>query len=335
VRLSLALVILALAACSAAPEQVKITGNTMGTQYTVKLPGGAGDHDVAQLQQAIEGVFADENAQMSTWEPDSEISRFNASRSTDWQSVSAAFCAKIEQSLQLSAWTAGAFDITVAPLVNLWGFGPGGTIDQPPDDEAILTMLDTTGYENLHADCGRPAIRKDLADLMIDMSAIGKGYAADRAGELLTSLGFDSYLVEVGGELSVRGANAKGEPWAIGVEAPQHYERRPQTIIHLTDTGMATSGDYRNFFEADGKIYSHTIDPRTGRPVTHSLASVTVLHDAAYAADALATALLVMGPGDGMAFAEREELAVLMLIRSDSRIDEKASTAFTNSGEVT
>lgn len=319
---------LGLAACGDAPDQAEIVGHAMGTQFSVKLPVGFGDHDAAQLQQAIEAVLADDNAQMSTYEPDSEISRFNVSRSTDWQGVSPQFCERVEQSLEISATTDGAFDITVGPLVNLWGFGPGEMIDEPPGEDTIAAMLGKTGYENLHADCSMPAVKKDLVGLMLDMSAIGKGFAADRIAALLTSLGFDSYLVEVGGELNIRGLNASGEPWAIGIEAPLPDQRRPHTIVHLTNTGMATSGDYRNFFETDGKVYSHTIDTRTGRPVTHTLASVTVVHDEAYRADALATALLVMGPEEGLAFAEREELAVLMLIRTNGDIEEQESAAF-------
>ena len=327
-RATVYIALILLAACGGTTDQVELTGHTMGTQFSVKLPGGLGDHDATRLQQAIEAALADDNAQMSTYEPGSEISRFNVSQSTDWQNVSPRFCEKVEQSLEISATTDGAFDITVGPLVNLWGFGPGEFIDQPPGEDAIAALLGKTGYENLHADCSMPAVKKDMGDLMLDMSAIGKGYAADRIAALLTSLGFDSYLVEVGGELSIRGSNASGEPWAIGIEAPLPDQRRPHTVVHLTNTGMATSGDYRNFFEADGEIYSHTIDTRTGRPVQHTVASVTVLHDKAYRADALATALLVMGPEEGLAFAEREELAVLMLIRTDGDIEEQESAAF-------
>ena len=204
----------------------------------------------------------------------------------------------------------------------------------------VLAMIDAalmaaTGFQNLHTDCSESVIRKDFPGLMVDLSAIGKGFAADRVGLLLTSLGYENYLVEVGGELSIRGMNAKGEPWAIGIEAPLPDQRRPHTIVHLTNTGMATSGDYRNFFEADGNIYSHTIDTRSGRPVTHTLASVTVVDETAARADALATALLVMGPEEGLAFAEREQLAVLMLIRTDGSIEERQTAAFARLRDIT
>ena len=334
-RITPLIVALALAACGGDGGQVEITGNTMGTQYSVKLPQLQDGHDVAKLQQSIDTVLDGDNAQMSTYLSDSEISRFNASESTEWQLVSADLCKKIAASQAISKLTDGAFDITVGPLVNLWGFGPGEMIDEPPSEDAITALLDVTGFENLHTDCARFAMKKDVAGLMVDLSAIGKGFAADRVGLLLASIGYEDFLVEVGGELSIRGMNAKGEPWAIGIEAPLTNQRRPHTVVHLTNVGMATSGDYRNFFEADGKIYSHTIDTRTGRPVTHTLASVTVVDELASRADALATALLVMGPEEGMAFAEREQLAVLMLIRTNGGIEERQTAAFAKLRDIT
>ncbi len=334
-RLTLLIVALLLAACDGGISNVEISGNTMGTQYSVKLPQLQDDHDIADLRKSIDTVLDVANAQMSTYLDDSELSLFNASESVEWQQVSADLCKKIEASQSLSRLTDGAFDITVGPLVNLWGFGPGEMIDEPPGDDAIAALLEVTGYENLHTDCYRYLVRKDLPGLMLDLSAIGKGFAADQVALLLASIGYENFLVEVGGELSVRGQNAKGEPWAIGIEAPLPDQRRPHTVVKLTNVGMATSGDYRNFFEADGEIYSHTIDSRTGRPVTHTLASVTVVDELASRADALATALLVMGPEEGMAFAEREQLAVLMLIRTTDGIEERQTAAFAELRDIT
>lgn len=327
-RLAPLIVALALAACSGDGAQVEITGNTMGTQYSVKLPRLLDGHDAADLQISIDAALDGENLRMSTYMADSEVSLFNASQSVEWQTVSPDLCHEIEASQAISALTDGAFDITVGPLVNLWGFGPGEMIHAPPSEDAIAALMAATGFENLHTDCSRSVIRKDMPGLMVDLSAIGKGIAADRVALLLASVGYQDFLIEVGGELGIRGMNANGEPWAIGIEAPLPNERRPHTIVHLTNVGMATSGDYRNFFEADGKIYSHTIDTRSGRPVTHTLASVTVVDALSSRADALATALLVMGPEQGMAFAEREQLAVLMLIRTDGGIEERQTAAF-------
>ena len=334
-RLTPLLVALALTACGGESGQVVITGSTMGTHYSVKLPRLLDNHDAAALQVSIDAALDSENVQMSTYMDDSEVSVFNATRSVDWQVVSSDLCAKIEASQAISELTEGAFDITVGPLVNLWGFGPGEMIDAPPSEDAIAALMAATGFENLHTDCSRSVIKKDIPGLMVDLSAIGKGIAAERVARLLAASGYEDFLVEVGGELSIRGFNSSGEPWAIGIEAPLPNERRPHTIVHLTNTGMATSGDYRNFFTADDKIYSHTIDTRTGRPVTHTLASVTVVDEQSSRADALATALLVMGPEEGLAFAEREQLAILMLIRTNGGIEERQTAAFARLRDIT
>jgi FAD:protein FMN transferase len=321
------LCLLSLVACTAnEPAELALHGNTMGTQFNVKLAGGDAGASVSLAE--IEASLADIEHMMSTYQPDSEISRFNSAVTTDWYPVSAPFCRCVQQALGFSRMTDGAFDITVGPLVKLWGFGPGAMVFEPPADEAIAAKLATVGYGHLQADCSVPALRKDLAGLELDMSAYGKGFAVDRVAELLNARGYSNYLVEVGGELRLKGHNAKGEPWAIGIEAPLTDQRRPYTIVHLTDTAMATSGDYRNYFESGGHRYSHTIDTRTGRPVTHSLASVTVVDDSGYRADSLATALLVMGPDRGMQFALQERLAVLFLLRNDSGFDERTTPAF-------
>ena len=328
-RALLYIALLSLAACGGSTTgQVELVGSTMGTQFSVKLPNGLGDQDAENVQKAVEAVLDHVDETMSTYRPDSELSRFNSSTTTEWYPVGPNLCGIVELSLQTSRQSDGAFDITVGPLVDLWGFGPGEIITEPPDDNAINSLLAVTGFEHVHTDCSLPVIRKDLADLQLDLSAIAKGYAADSVASLLSTLGFEDFLVEIGGELRIRGLNAKGDPWAIGIEAPLPDVRKPHAVVHLTDTAMATSGDYRNFFEADGKLYSHTIDTRTGRPVTHTLASVTVVENEGWRADAMATALLVMGPEEGLAFAERENMAVLMLLRTDDGIEERQTAAF-------
>lgn len=326
VRILAILTMLALGACSPdGPQELVLAGNTMGTQFSVRLVAAVPDAELLedQIRASLDGV----DVMMSTYKPESELSKFNASFSTDWYAVSAEFCASVEQALELSEMTGGAFDITVAPLVNLWGFGPDDMIDEPPADEAIEALLARVGYRHLHADCERLALRKDLPELMLDMSACGKGLAVDEVAALLNAQGIENYLVEVGGEIRLRGHNVKGELWAIGVERPLTNERKPHTIVHLSDTALATSGDYRNFFEAGGQLYSHTIDTTTGRPVTHTLASVTVIDPSGYRADALATALLVMGPKRGMDFAVREGIAALFLSRDETGITEAGSPA--------
>jgi len=311
-----------LCACGAKePVEIVVSGNTMGTQFNVKLT--AADIDVTLLQQEIEASLAHVEHMMSTYMTDSEISRFNASTKTSWHEVSHEFCFSVEEALVLSTLTDGSFDITVGPLVNLWGFGPGDMIHEPPTDEKIAAVMNSVGYEHLQADCAQPALRKDIANLYLDMSAFGKGFAVDRVADWLEDAGFHDYLVEVGGELRLGGHNAKGQKWAIGIEVPLTDQRQPHTIVHV-----ATSGDYRNYFEAGGKRYSHTIDTRTGRPIIHELASVTVIDDSGYRADALATALLVMGPERGMELAAREDLAVLFLLHSEAGFAERTTAAF-------
>ncbi len=321
------LALLLLCACGAKDStEVALDGDTMGTQFNVKLVGASVDNEA--LAATIETVLNEVENMMSTFRPDSEISTFNNSSTTDWYEVSPEFCSSVEEALALSTFTDGSFDITVGPLVNLWGFGPGEIISQPPDEKEINAVMRTVGYEHLQTDCSVPALRKNIASIALDMSAFGKGYAVDRIAAQLELRGFENYLVEVGGELRFRGENAKGEKWAIGIEVPRANQRQPHTIIRLSNTAMATSGDYRNFFEANGELFSHTIDTRTGRPVTHTLASVTVIDGSGARADALATALLVMGPDKGLAFATAQELAVLFLLRTSSGIEERSTPAF-------
>jgi thiamine biosynthesis lipoprotein len=263
----------------------------------------------------------------STYLVGSELSAFNTHRSTDWISVSAELCQVIESALDVSRRTDGAFDITVGPLVNLWGFGPDGVVLQPPSDEEIRTALSRVGYENLQTSCSEPAVQKAISDLYVDLSGWAKGYAADQVSDVLDASGLVDYLVEIGGELRASGRNADGLKWAIAIEKPNSDERAPQVVLRLTDCGIATSGDYRNYFDYEGNRYSHTIDARSGRPVSHALAAVTVIHDSAAVADAMATALLVLGPEAGLALAEKLGVAAYFLIRSHSGIEERTTSS--------
>ena len=318
-----------ISACgSGEPETLVLNGDTMGTQFSVQLPETGDLIDTAILQLEVERTLADVEHLMSTFTPESIISRFNRNTTTDWFTVPDDFCASIENAIAISTLTDGAFDITVGPVVNLWGFGPGVRIEQPPTDAQIAIVMAATGYENLRTDCPNSAIRKNVPGLNLDMSAYGKGYAVDRIADFLDEQKFENYLVEIGGELRVRGRNAHGEMWAIGIESPTAEERKPHTIISLTDAAVATSGDYRNFFETGGKRYSHTINPITGKPVTHSLASVTVVGEKGYRTDALATAILVLGEDRGMQLARNEDLAVLFLIRTEAGVEQRTSPAF-------
>lgn len=320
-----------LGSCGADDERLPeftLSGNAMGTQYAVNLVAPGDDIDREKLGALLTDTLRAIDDRMSTYKPGSELSRFNASPGIDWVPASAELCTVIDNALDISALTGGAFDVTVGPLVNLWGFGPDGDRSAPPDDDSIAAAQRRVGYDALQADCDVPALRKGRPDIYVDLSAYAKGYAVDRLAEVLDQHGALNYLVEIGGELRMRGHNAKGGNWAIAVEKPAEHSRLVQTIVHLSDNAMATSGDYRNYFESGGRRYSHTIDPRSGRPVTHNVASVTVIHPRAATADALATALLVMGPADGPGFANEHGLAAYFLVRGETAIEEQMTAAF-------
>ncbi len=319
--------VLAGAACSPEADPVTVlTGSTMATSYTVRIAEPVADRE--RVQAAIQAQLDTIEGLMSTYIDDSDLTRFNASAASEWIPVDQATCEVVAVALAVSEQTGGAFDITVGPLVDLWGFGPDGAISEPPPADQLAAARDRTGYAGLAVDCDRPAIRKDRAELAIDLSAIAKGYAADVvAGHLLAS-GIAHFLVEVGGEMRVQGEKPGGESWRVGIEAPVRERLDVFGALEVSDIAVATSGDYRNYFEKDGRFYSHTLDPRTGAPVTHNTGGVTVLAGNAARADALATALLVLGAEHGLELAERENIAALFLTRSADGIDAIESSAF-------
>ncbi len=318
-----------LVACSErGPGQVEITGDTMGTQYTIKLVGVSEAGGTDAVEDEIDKILDRVNGMMSTYIPDADISRFNSSASLDWIRVPGEFCEAIEHSLSLSELTHGAFDVTAGPLVNLWGFGPAEMKFDAPTDAEIESTRAMVGYEYLETDCSVPAIRRTIEGLEIDLSAYAKGYAVDELAEMLAASGYDRFLVEIGGEIRVSGLNSRDRNWAIGIEVPRAGVREPYTVVRLTDLAVATSGDYRNFFEHDGVRYSHEIDTRTGRPVTHELAAVSIIGESAATADALATGILVLGPEAGLTLAREENIAAMLLTRSESGIEERVSPRF-------
>lgn len=294
----------------------------MGTSFSVTLIAPSDDISMQRLQaRIIETLDAIENL-ASTWRDDSELSRFNANKNSGWIDTSLELCNAIEGALEISRLTDGAFDITVGPLVNAWGFGPDGEVAEPPADDTVHALLQAVGYENLQTRCEAPAVAKKTGTLYVDLSGWAKGFAVDELAVLLDAHQLRDYLVEIGGEIRVRGHNAEGLKWAVAVEAPSTTQRVPQTVLRVTDVSVATSGDYRNYFEYDGRRYSHTIDARTGQPVSHTLAAVTVVNASAAFADAMATALLVLGPSDGPARAEALGIAAYFLIRNKTGIEE-------------
>jgi len=306
-----------------------LNGTTMGTTYTVKIVAiNRIEYDEYKkaLKRGIEKILLDINQKMSTFLKDSELSRFNGYRKTDWFSVSKDTAWIIQKSLDISKKSSGAFDITVGPLVNLWGFGPGA---KPgiPDNKSIKNRLKMVGYKNISVRLTPPSVKKKIPEMYCDLAAIAKGYGVDKVAEYLTFKHIKSYLVEIGGEIRARGKNHQNQWWKVGVSTPDN-KFGIQKILLLKNISMATSGDYWNYFKKEGIRYSHTIDPETGRPVTHKLASVTVIHDSCMIADALATAVNVLGPEKGYELALKENLPAFLLIRVDDRFIEKLTPAF-------
>ncbi len=308
--------------------QYELTGSALGTTYSVLLVAPGELFSADELRSSILETIEEVDQLASTWREDSELSRFNANASSTWIDTSMEFCEAIERALEIGRLTDGAFDITVGPLVNLWGFGPDGDVSEPPAEDRLRSVMDRVGYEQLQTRCDVPAVQKRSGSVYVDLSGWAKGYAVDRLAALLDERALKDYLVEIGGELRVRGHNAEGLKWAIAVEAPSTTERVPRSVLRLTDTSVATSGDYRNFFQHDGKHYSHTIDARTGYPISHALAAVTVVNESAAYADAMATALLVLGPTEGPERAEQLGVAAYFLIRSNTDFEEIESPSF-------
>jgi thiamine biosynthesis lipoprotein len=328
-RFLLLLSALALAACGESRlPQLELTGNALGTTFNVVLVEPPGALDTEALESDILASLARVDDLASTWRDDSELSAFNTNPSVDWIEVSAEFCDALQRAIAVSRETDGAFDITIGPLVNLWGFGPDGQVQAPPSEEAISAAMQNVGVDKIDTECSDRLIRKASPALYVDLSGWAKGYAVDEVARLLDTNGLENYLVEIGGEVRVAGHNSENRKWAIAVEAPSTSERVPHAVLRVTDTSVATSGDYRNYFAYDGEHYSHTIDTRTGRPVTHNLAAVTVVNPSAAYADAMATALLVLGPEDGPSLATKLEIAGYFLVRNRTGIREITTPVF-------
>ncbi|WIO73106.1 FAD:protein FMN transferase [Porticoccaceae bacterium LTM1] len=309
--LAIGLATFLLTACQQPPQELKFSGPTMGTTYHVTvIPGEVSASE--NLDQVILDALNRINDQMSTYQPDSDLSKFNELPIGEVVELPAEFAAVMKISEQAYTDTEGAFDPTVGPLVDLWGFGPRDTGDVVPDADAIADALAEMGFEGLELD-GERLIKHE--DVRLDLSAVAKGYAAELVSNELRSLGLYNHLVEVGGEMRLSGVKGNGERWKIGIEQPNLGQGAVNLAVSLTDAGVATSGDYRNYFEQNGVRYSHTIDPRTGYPVTHKLASVTVIADNAGYADAMATAFMVLGSEKSLVLAEKLDLAIYLIVK--------------------
>ena len=304
-------------------------GPTMGSSYTAKIAGTplstAGQ---AAAREAVHAALEAVNLAMSAHRPESELSRFNAHASSSPYALSADTFAVFALAGQVSTATGGAFDITVAPVVDAWGFGPRGE-KRVVDAVEVSALEARIGYSMLALDAAAGTVAKARPDVRADLSGIAKGYGVDRAALALDALGIGNYMVEAGGEVRTRGHNAEGRPWQIAIERPDAVPQRPHFIVPLAGRSIATSGDYRIYFERDGQRYCHEIDPATGRPIRNGLASVSVVADDCGYADAMATALIVRGADAGCALAEELRLAACFIVReAGGRFTERQTTAF-------
>ena len=308
------LLLAALASCSRAP--VELWGPAMGTTYSVVVPGLPAGVAPADVEAAIAEVLREADQHLSGWNSSGELVRINDSRSTDWLPISPQLLEVLREAAAVNRASGGAFDVTVGPLVRAWGFGAGAAEDAvTPSQPELDALRAQIGQDQLELREQPPALRKAEPELTLDLDGIVPGWAVDRIAVRLESLGVADYLVELGGEVRARGRSPVGRPWRIAIERPVPGQRRPLGVIELDALGVSTSGDYRDYREIGGRRVSHTIDPRTGRPVDHALAAVTVVHASAAAADAWSTALMVLGPDEGMALARRQGLAALFVTR--------------------
>ena len=314
------------AAC-ARPGHATLRGLTMGTSYAVELAAPIGETVRTGLTEQIEIELAAINRAMSTYDPRSELSEFNRREDLRWAPASRGLLEVLDSASRISTSTRGAFDVTVGPLVDLWGFGPQYQTRQVPDDAAIERVRQSVGYRHLQADPSAGAIRKRHSRIQVDLSAIAKGYGVDRVAMLLDRHDIDDYLVEIGGELRARGNTAAGKPWRVGIERPVEGQHVVGEIVILENRAIATSGTTQDFFDEDGRHYSHIIDPKTGRPVEHPPMAASVVADTAMEADAWATALVVLGAEQGYSLAHARGLAAMLVTASGPTFDVRVTDA--------
>lgn len=304
----------ALAACKADLPVLRLSGQTMGTHYNiVAIPSGK-TVDEKAMQAAVNAALAEVDTQMSNWNAASEITRINAAPAGETVTLSPALARVMEGAEKVHRASEGRFDVTVGPMIDLWGFGSGAQQPHKPSDADIAGMMGRVGQDRVLSFAGGE-LTKTTGDAEIYLSAIGKGHGVDRVADVVRSFGVSDFMVEIGGDLYTSGRNPDGVPWQIGIESPVAGDRSLHSVVDVSGLGMATSGDYRNYFEAEGQRYSHIIDPATGRPILHDTVSATVLTEDAMLADAWATAMLVLGRKRGLEIAESEGLAVLFIDR--------------------
>ena len=328
---SLIIVAIIAGGCQRADVATELDGRTMGTTWALRANDCALPDCREALGRLIDQRLAELNAVFSHYDPASEVSAFNRHSNTDWFAVSDELADVVALAQSISAASDGAFDITVAPAVDAWGFGAQAVTGSEPEQSEIEAAVLTTGYRKLNMRSDPPALRKNDPALRIDLSAIAKGYAVDQLAYLLEQEGIRNYLLEIGGELRVAGLRPDGRPWRIGIEPPDNTDGaqpRIEYIVTPRDQAVASSGDYRNFYVVNEKRLSHTIDPATARPVANGVAAVTVIAPSAAQADALATALMVLGADAGLALAEQQGTAAMLIERTAAGLQVRQSADF-------
>lgn len=316
------------------PRHPSWQGQTMGTLYSIRLADSTlTTKQLKELQAQVDDLLIAFNRQMSHYDPESELSRFNASTSAAPFTVSPSFARVTRFALWLNNRSRGLFDPTLGPLIRLWGFGPGGRILHAPDDAAIAQARNKTGARFLRV-IGNDRLQKDIPELELNLSAVAKGAGVDEVARFIMDRGATNVFVEIGGEVVAYGHNAKGQPWRVGIETPRPDALPGEAIelvIELSGKAIATSGDYRNYFEDEnGRRFSHILNPTTGRPIEHNLASVSVIAPDCMTADGLATTLFVMGLDEGMPLVESwpDAEALFITRESDGTFKHTASAGF-------
>jgi FAD:protein FMN transferase len=308
---------------------IQLNGQTMGTSYNITIIDNPQDLSASRLERLVENELSVINNQMSNWNSNSEISRINKNSSNKAIPISQQLLAVLTAANEIHYKSDGAFDITSAPIINLWGFGPNLANKTIPNQKQIDAALKLVGQADLIKITTNPsALLKQKKGVLINLSAIAKGHGIDRIASLLEMHGIKRFLVEIGGDLIASGTNRHGKPWSIGIELPNYELRTVQSIVKINNQAMATSGNYKNFFKKDGIQYSHIIDPKMGSPIQHNTLSVTVLAKSAMFADGWATAMLAMGIENGMRIANNHGIAVFFITNDDKTFITNASDAF-------
>ncbi|WP_404830043.1 FAD:protein FMN transferase [Shewanella glacialimarina] len=322
----LILIACTITACTQPETTIKLEGRTMGTTYHITLVTNEHLPQAQLLQTEIDMALETVNNQMSTYRPNSELSRFNQLQIRQGVDVSPDTLLVVKEGIRLNEITDGALDITLGPLVNLWGFGPDKRPTSIPTAQAISDAKAKTGINELTIEGTK--LVKHNADLYVDLSSIAKGFGVDKVASLLDKYQIEGYLVEIGGEISTKGTKYDGTPWRVAIEKPAEDGQEVQQVIELDTIALATSGDYRIYYEENGERFTHLIDPRTGYPIKHKLASATVLHKSSMTADGYATAMMVLGTEASLALAKEQNLAIMLIEKQEQGYQVFYSEAF-------